>query len=75
MSLDKAINNGKEYRKQYRDSRRFDHSCRNHGSCSYCEQRRLFNDIKNRTRADDDIYDYENEYVDHQAALEKEIDL
>lgn len=36
MSLDKAILSGKEHRKPYRGSKRFDCTCRNHGSCSYC---------------------------------------
>lgn len=36
MSLDKAIYYGKGKRKPYRDSRRFDWSCRNHKSCPYC---------------------------------------
>jgi hypothetical protein len=36
MSLDKAIASGKEKRKPYRGSARFDHSCRNHGSCGWC---------------------------------------
>lgn len=36
MSLDKAIEHGKEYRKPYRRSARFDRTCRNHGSCSWC---------------------------------------
>jgi hypothetical protein len=35
MSLEKAIIHGKEHRKQYRGSKRFDCSCRNHGSCGY----------------------------------------
>jgi len=33
------------------DSRRFDHSCRNHGKCSYCKRNRLFFDKKARTKA------------------------
>ena len=40
MALDKAINSGKEHRKQYYDSRSFDMTCRNHGSCPYCEGNR-----------------------------------
>jgi len=40
MSLDKAIKAGKERRTQYRGSARFDHSCRNGGSCPYCENNR-----------------------------------
>lgn len=41
MSLDKAIQYGKEHRKQYRGSKRFDKSCRNHGGCDYCRDGRL----------------------------------
>lgn len=40
MSLHKAIYHGKEKRKAFRGSKRFDHSCRNHGSCSYCADNR-----------------------------------
>lgn len=42
MSLDKAIAHGKEKRKPYYDSRRFDLTCRNHGTCPWCEGNRLF---------------------------------
>lgn len=42
MSLLKAIAAGKERRKPHRDSRAFDYSCRNHGSCPWC--------LGNRTR-------------------------
>ena len=31
MTLDKAIEHGKEHRKQYRGSKVFDRTCRNHG--------------------------------------------
>ena len=40
MSLDKAIASGKEKRKPYMRSRRFDRTCRNHGSCSWCMDNR-----------------------------------
>ena len=33
MTLDKAIESGKEHRKQYRGAKRVDPSCRNHGGC------------------------------------------
>ena len=38
MSLDKAIEYGKEYRKQYRrgSAKDVDKSCRNHGNCPSC---------------------------------------
>lgn len=40
MSLDKAIRHKKEKRKPYRGSKAFDRTCRNHGSCAYCERQR-----------------------------------
>jgi hypothetical protein len=41
----------KEYPKKF-DPRRFSHSCRNHGSCGYCERNRIFFDRKAREKAD-----------------------
>ena len=40
MSLDKAIEHGKERRKPYRGSKAIDPSCRNHGGCPWCEENR-----------------------------------
>ena len=40
MSLDKAIKSGKEHRKEYYGSKAFDCTCRNHGSCKWCEENR-----------------------------------
>ena len=40
MSLDKAIAHGKEKRKPYRGSKAIDYTCRNHGSCQWCEENR-----------------------------------
>lgn len=42
MSLDKAIEHGKEYRRPYRGAKAVDRGCRNHGSCPYCAGNRLF---------------------------------
>ena len=42
MSLAKAIAHGKERRKEYRGSKRFDSHCRNHGVCGYCRGNRTF---------------------------------
>jgi len=42
-------------RKLYSGSKRFDHSCRNHGGCGYCENTRTFFDRKRRTAADRDL--------------------
>lgn len=40
MSLDKAIEHGKERRKEYRGSKAIDKTCRNHGGCEWCEENR-----------------------------------
>ena len=42
MSLNKAIEHGKEWRKQYRGSKAIDPSCRNHGSDKWSESNRRF---------------------------------
>ena len=42
MSLDKAIAHGKEKRKPHRGAKAIDYTCRNHGSCSWCEGNRRF---------------------------------
>ena len=42
MSLDRAIEHGKEHRKPYRGSKAFDSSCRCHGGCPWCERNRMF---------------------------------
>ena len=40
MTLNKAIEYGKEHREQYRKSKLFDRTCRNHGSCPWCYSNR-----------------------------------
>lgn len=37
MSLDKAIKSGKEHRKPYRRAKAVDPTCRNHGTCPWCQ--------------------------------------
>lgn len=56
MSLDKAIAYKKEKRKPYRGSKAFDRSCRNHGSCPYCQNNRVFSG--KRQAIDYDTGDY-----------------
>jgi len=46
MSLAKAIAYKKEHRKPYRGAKVFDHTCRNHGSCSWCEGNRTHSNKK-----------------------------
>ena len=52
MSLDKAIEHGKEKRKPYRGSKAFDHTCRNHGSCDWCRENRLYRENKLKEKLD-----------------------
>ncbi len=40
MSLNKAIEYKKEYRKPYYGSKEIDATCRNHGGCPWCEENR-----------------------------------
>lgn len=40
MSLNKAIEHGKEKRKVYRGAKAIDHTCRSHGSCPWCQGNR-----------------------------------
>lgn len=40
MALNKAIEHGKEHRKEYHGSKSFDKTCRNHGGCPWCTENR-----------------------------------
>ena len=51
MGLEKSIQYRKEKRKKYRDSREFDHSCRNHSSCPWCKSNRLIFDRRWREKS------------------------
>lgn len=51
MSLEKAIKYGKEHRKQYWDFRKWDTTCRCHGSCPWCNRNRKYKRIKRMMRA------------------------
>lgn len=54
MTLDKAIEHNKEHRKQYRGSKAFDRTCRNHGGCDWCLGNRLYraNKLEEKTNQD-----------------------
>jgi hypothetical protein len=41
--LDRAIKSGAERRAPYLGSKRFDRTCRNHGSCGWCHGNRTIN--------------------------------
>jgi hypothetical protein len=53
MAFDKRYPNRKDIRAPYRKSKRFDRTCRNHGSCPYCENNRLHNDRRRELAAKD----------------------
>ncbi len=46
MGLEKAIASGKEHRVPYRGAKSVSCSCRNHGTCEYCRNARLYNNKK-----------------------------
>ena len=53
MSLDKAIKYGKEKRQEYRGSKSFDVTCRNHNSCAVCTDNRLYSIKRDMEKAHD----------------------
>lgn len=52
MSLDKAIKSGKEHRKPYTKAKAVDYTCRNHGSCVYCQGNRQYKNKKKIAKED-----------------------
>lgn len=63
MSLDKAIKYGKEHRKEYRGAKAIDCSCRNHGSCAWCEANRRYQALKEETRTLDELDEYDKDAI------------
>lgn len=61
MSLDKAINHGKEHRKQYRGGKAVDRTCRNHGSCGWRLGNRMYKNLKRKQAMDDRRKEQEDE--------------
>ena len=55
MSLDKAIEHGKERRKPWRGSKNFDKTCRNHGGCDWCKGNRLYSTKKELERVKEQL--------------------
>jgi hypothetical protein len=46
MSLEKGIKHGKEHRKPYYTTGRFDPTCRPNGGCGYCKKNRAHKNKK-----------------------------
>ena len=61
MSLDKAIEHGQEFRKQYRKSQAFDRTCRPGrryvNKCPYCQRGRMVGDYRLHDHAKDAMQD------------------
>lgn len=55
MSLARAIEHGKEKRKSYFKSERFDKSCRPHGGCPYCERNHTISTLRVNAKAKDEL--------------------
>lgn len=58
MSLNKAIEHGKEHRKKYSLAKSVDSSCRNHGSCKWCRDNREYATKKVTECADYKLIEY-----------------
>lgn len=52
MSLDKAIEHGKEHRRKYHGAKAVDSTCRNHGSCEWCLANRQYSSRKREEAAE-----------------------
>lgn len=61
MSLDKAIEHGKEKRKPYYGGKAIDKTCRNHGSCEWCRGNREYRNLKKDDAIRSRIKDYNEE--------------
>ena len=58
MSLDKAIEHGKERRRPYYGSKAIDCTCRNHGDCPCCQGNRAYSTRKRKEAMKDQEKDY-----------------
>lgn len=52
MSLNKAIEHGKEHRKKYYGAKSIFKSCRNHGACEWCKDNRTYRNRKNKAKSE-----------------------
>jgi hypothetical protein len=57
MGLYKAIEAGKEKRRQYKGAKLVDCSCRNHGTCTWCQENRLYRTLRELERTQDEMED------------------
>ena len=63
MGMEKAIASGKEHRKEYRGAKAIDKSCRNGGSCEWCQMNRQYKNLKKmQISIDKELKECYNEY-------------
>ena len=62
MSLNKAIKYGKEHRKQYKGSKLYFSSCRNHGNCYWCQSNRRYKEFKEKAK----YYKKQRDYINNE---------
>lgn len=73
MSFDKDYPNRKDWRKPYYSgSKRFDRTCRNHGSCDWCRDNRLHQRIKEEMKSKFDMKDYLDCMHDYDVVIEQD---
>lgn len=65
MSLDKAIEHGKEKRKHYYGAQAIDCTCRPHGSCEWCRRNRLYKQLKMEEASRQALEEMEDEILDN----------
>lgn len=59
MSLNKAIEHNKEHRKPYRGTKAVDCTCRNHGTCDWCKENRLYQQLRENERIKKELEEFE----------------
>ena len=55
MGLEKAIQHGKEKRRPYKGAKAVACSCRNHGTCEWCRQNRMYKTIRDLIRTKQEL--------------------
>lgn len=58
MSLDKGIEYGKERRRKYNGSKRFERGCDHGNNCSHCRDGRQYNGKRRELSAKEILIDY-----------------
>ena len=59
MGFEKAIEHGKTKRKPFRGAKAVDCSCRNHGTCEWCMENRMYKTIRDLARTQQEMKENE----------------